>query len=242
MAMLEAYALSDTGCVRPNNEDCHLVAPDVGLYLVADGMGGAAAGEKASRMAVDTVAECIRGAAERDAQALLLAVEEANRRVGGAARGDPALDGMGTTLVAALETGEDVAIASVGDSRAYVCDEDGLRAITQDQTWVNEVGRPLGIDEASLRTHPMRHVLTMAIGASSSLTINYYVVRLSRAALLLLSSDGLHGVVDAGKIEGVLHDCRNGEGLEAGCRRLIAAARDAGGPDNITVLLARRTG
>ena len=86
---------------------------------------------------------------------------------------------MGTTLVAALEVDGALSIASVGDSRAYVLDEAGLRMITDDQTWVNEVGRPMGLDEESLRNHPWRHVLTMAIGASAPLTVNYYSVPLS---------------------------------------------------------------
>src|SRR6202022_785536 len=105
---------------------------------------------------------------------LLSAVEEANRRVLEAAHSDSSLEGMGTTLVAALEIGEELSIASVGDSRAYLLDDSGFRAITDDKTWVNEVGRPLGLDEESLKNHPMRHVLTMAIGASAPLTVNYY--------------------------------------------------------------------
>ena len=167
--MLEAFALSDKGCVRSNNEDYCLIEPELGLYVLADGMGGAKAGERASRMAVETVAERVLFAAERDSQVLLSAVEEANRRVLEAAQSDSALEGMGTTLVAALEVEGQLSIASVGDSRAYVLDDDGFRVITDDQTWVNEVGRPLGLDEDSLKNHPMRHVLTMAIGASSPL-------------------------------------------------------------------------
>src|SRR3954469_9993346 len=143
--MFEAVAMSDKGCVRGNNEDCCLVQPELGLYVLADGMGGAKAGEYASRMAVDTVAEMVQQAGRRDSQVLLSAVEEANRRVVAASHSDPSLEGMGTTLVAALELEEKLAIASVGDSRAYVLDEDGLRMITQDQTWVNEVGRPMGL-------------------------------------------------------------------------------------------------
>jgi serine/threonine protein phosphatase PrpC len=152
--MLDAFALSDKGCVRSNNEDYCLIEPELGLYVLADGMGGANAGERASRLAVETVAEAVLMAQRRDSQVLLTAVEEANRRVLNAAQHDIALEGMGTTLVAALEIGEDLCIASVGDSRAYLMDDAGLRAITDDQTWVNEVGRPLGIDEESLKTTP----------------------------------------------------------------------------------------
>jgi len=142
--MLESFALSDRGCVRANNEDFWLIRPEIGLYLLADGMGGAKAGECASKLAVETVAHSVDLAATRDSQALLRAVEEANQRVLEASQSDPELEGMGTTLVAALEEENRLDIASVGDSRAYLLDEDGFRAITDDQTWVNEVGRPWG--------------------------------------------------------------------------------------------------
>lgn len=238
--MLDAFALSDKGCVRSNNEDYCLIEPELGLYVLADGMGGANAGERASRLAVDTVAEAVLMAQRRDSQVLLSAVEEANRRVLEAAHHDVALEGMGTTLVAALEIGEDLCIASVGDSRAYLMDDAGLRTITEDQTWVNEVGRPLGLDEDSLKNHPMRHVLTMAIGASAPLTVNCYSVPLMPGALVMICSDGLHGVVDPAMLEQILQGGRDGVGLEESCRRLIEAAKDAGGPDNVTTVLVRK--
>lgn len=240
--MLEAFALSDKGCVRTNNEDYCLIEPELGLYILADGMGGANAGERASRMAVETVAETVLMAQQRDSQVLLSAVEEANRRVLEASQSDSELEGMGTTLVAALETGDNLSIASVGDSRAYLLDDTGLRAITDDQTWVNEVGRPLGLDEESLKNHPMRHVLTMAIGASSPLTVNCYTVPLKPGALVLICSDGLHGVVDPLKLEGILQAGRDGVTLEESCRHLIEAAKQAGGPDNVTTVLLRKPG
>jgi len=238
--MLEAFALTDKGCVRTNNEDYCLIDPELGLYILADGMGGARAGERASRLAVDTVSEIVHQAGRRDSQVLLEAVEEANRRVLAAAHSDPTLEGMGTTLVAALDLEEAISIASVGDSRVYLLDEQGLRVITDDQTWVNEVGRPLGLDEESLRNHPMRHVLTMAIGASAPLTVNYYSVQLRHGAILLICSDGLHGVVEQNELEGILNGGRDGVTLEESCRRLIQAAKEAGGPDNVTAVLVRR--
>jgi protein phosphatase len=157
-----------------------------------------------------------------------------------AAHSDPLLEGMGTTLVAALDLAEGFSIASVGDSRAYVLDDGGLRAITDDQTWVNEVGRPLGLDEESLRNHPMRHVLTMAIGASTPLTVNYYSVPLQAGALVMICSDGLHGVLEPPQLEQILRRGRVGV-LEESCGELIAAAKDAGGPDNVTVILVRKS-
>jgi len=238
--MLEAFQLSDLGCIRTNNEDYCAIAPELGLYVLADGMGGARAGERASCMAVDTVVEMLRSAPGRDSQALLAAVEEANKRVLDAARTDLSLEGMGTTLVAALEIGGDLCIASVGDSRAYLLDGAGLHLITDDQTWVNEVGRPLGLDEDALRTHPMRHVLTMAIGASSPLTVNYYAVPMEAGSLALICSDGLHGVVETPNLEQILRGARNGVSLEECCHGLVNAAREAGGPDNITVVLLRQ--
>lgn len=232
--------MSDRGCVRSNNEDYCLIQPEIGLYVLADGMGGANAGERASHLAVETVAEVVRQAGRRDSQVLLSAVEEANRRVVEAARLDPTLDGMGTTLVVALEIADELQIASVGDSRAYLLDREGLHVVTEDQTWVNEVGRPMGLDEESLRNHPWRHVLTMAIGASTPLTVNYYAVQLPPGAVALMCSDGLHGVVESPQLEQILRGGRNGDSLEDTGRRLIEAAKEAGGPDNITVVLMRR--
>jgi PPM family protein phosphatase len=238
--MLHAAAISDRGCVRSNNEDCCLAVPEIGLYVLADGMGGAKAGECASRMAVETVAQVVRESGTRDSKVLLKAVEEANQRVLAAAHSDPTLEGMGTTLVAALEVDGSLCIASVGDSRAYLLDEGGLRVVTDDQTWVNEVGRPMGLDEESLRNHPWRHVLTMAIGASAPLTINCYSVPLNPGALVLICSDGLHGVVAIAEMEQILRGGRNGVSLEESCRRLIEAAKEAGGPDNVTAVLVRK--
>jgi PPM family protein phosphatase len=202
-------------------------------------MGGARGGERASRIAVEAVAEILGGSSHRDAAALIGAVEEANQRVLGEATRDPRLEGMGTTLVAVLETKKnELAIASVGDSRAYLLDNGSLRAITEDQTWVHEVGRTLGLDELSLKTHPMRHVLTMAVGVGSAIKIRYYAVDLRKGMVMMLSSDGLHGIVPNEEIERILN---NGHGaLEEKCSELISAAHAQGSPDNVTVLLIRR--
>ncbi len=128
-------------------------------------------------------------------------------------------------------------MASVGDSRAYVYDAAKLVAITEDQTWVNEVGRKLGLDDASLRTHPMRHMLTMAIGQTSNLRVQMYSLRPKPGAHLLLCCDGLHGVLAEEKIASVLSKPAS---LESKGRELIDAANKAGGPDNITAVLLRR--
>lgn len=232
--MLEAFGLSDPGCVRTNNEDYFLLAPSLDLYLVADGMGGAQAGEHASKLAGDTVADYVWSANERSGDVLLRALAEANRRVIDAAEADSALHGMGTTMTAAWKLGSEVLIANVGDSRAYVYMSDELHIITEDQTWVNEVGRRLGIGEEQLKVHPMRHMLTMAIGVSQTLRIHSYAVPLETGAQFLLCSDGLHGVVDVEIIREIL---ASGGTLESKCHALIDAAKRAGGPDNITAVL-----
>ncbi len=232
--MLEVFGKSDPGCVRTNNEDYYLLFRDRGLYLVADGMGGAQAGEHASKLAAETVAEFIWRNNRNDPDVLAQAFEEANRRVMDAASNDAALEGMGTTLVAVLEHGQELLISSVGDSRAYIYEEGRLLAITEDQTWVNEVGRRLGLDEGTLKSHPMRHVLTMAIGVSPELRIHSYVLQPQRGTQVLLCSDGLHGVLDHTVIAETL---AREVSLEEKCQFLIAAAREAGGPDNITAVL-----
>jgi protein phosphatase len=235
--MLEAYALTDPGRVRTNNQDFFSIIPELGLYLLADGMGGARGGERASQLAVECVAESLARSPHRDAAALHSAVEEANQRVLAEATRDPRLEGMGTTLVAVLETSaNDLAIASVGDSRAYLLHEGRLRSVTEDQTWVQEIGRPLGLNEQSLKTHPMRHVLTMAVGVGAAVRIRYYAVELTAGDIMMLSSDGLHGVIGEDQILDILG---NGDPLDLKCRALIAAANDNGSPDNITVVLIR---
>jgi len=203
---------------------------------VADGMGGAQAGEHASKLAVETVAAFLQSAPTPDMETLHQAFRAANQQVMKEAASNPELEGMGTTLVAALESGPELLIASVGDSRVYVYNGQELTGITEDQTWVNEVGRRLGIDESALKTHPMRHVLTMAIGVSPELRVHSYTLRPHPGELFLISSDGLHGVVEQSEIA----DKLSGNGsLQAKCERLIDAAKQAGGPDNITVVLLK---
>lgn len=226
--------LSDVGCVRKNNEDSFLLAPDLGLYIVADGMGGAEAGEVASRMAVERVRDFVASSPQRNQAALVAAFDYANASILDASSENPARKGMGTTLVAVLDLGEEAIVASVGDSRVWLLEHGRLGMVTSDQTWVNEVGKPLGIADERLRTHPMRHVLTMAVGVGSTLRVQAHNVKPSPGSLMLLSSDGLHGPVPTNEIEKIL---REPISLEARCHSLIEAAKAAGGPDNITVVL-----
>src|SRR5436190_7438746 len=221
--MIEAYGASDPGCVRSNNEDSFLVIPAIGLYLVADGMGGAQAGEHASRLAAETIQQAVtQNGKTMDSDGLVVAFGRANRRVMDAAAGNPEMEGMGTTLVAALESNGELLIASVGDSRLYTFENGNLNAVTEDQTWVNEVGRRLGIEEENLKTHPMRHVLTMAIGVSDDLRVNTHRIHPSPGMLILLCSDGLHGVVSDEDIKMAL---ASQSSLEAKSKELIGLAR-----------------
>jgi protein phosphatase len=237
--MLEAFGLSDPGCVRTNNEDYYLLERELDLYLVADGMGGAQAGEHASKLAAETVREFIRQSEQPNAEVLEDAIKQANRRVLAAAEKDPNLHGMGTTITAAVKVGNELLFANVGDSRDYVFENQQLHAITEDQTWVNEVGRRLGINEDQLKVHPMRHVLTMAIGVGESIRVQSYAVPLVTGLQFLLCSDGLHGVIP---LEMIAETLSTAEPLETKCRTLVNAARTAGGPDNITAVLLTVSG
>jgi protein phosphatase len=235
--MIEAVGASDPGCVRNNNEDYFLVVPSLGLYVVADGMGGAQAGEHASKLAAETIKDAVtRANGSMNLEALVAAFSEANDKVMAAAAADARMEGMGTTMVAVLESGAELLIASVGDSRVYFFDRDTLHAVTEDQSWVNEVGRKLGIDEESLRSHPMRHVLTMAIGVSDQLRVHKYSLKPVPGTQVLLCSDGLHGVAGEEQVAEVL---ATGDSLDQKCQKLIAAARARGGPDNITAVLLK---
>jgi serine/threonine protein phosphatase PrpC len=235
--MLEASGASDPGCVRSNNEDFYLVSPSIGLYVVADGMGGAQAGEHASKLAAETLWELVHEShVSMDMDMFVDAFREANRRVLEAASADSTLEGMGTTMVAALAKNGDLLIASVGDSRLYVFENGALTTITEDQTWVNEVGRRLGLDEESLKTHPMRHVLTMAVGVSEQLRVHTYLLHPEPGTQILLCSDGLHGVANEDELK---HALASDASLDAKCQELITVARSRGGPDNITVILLR---
>ncbi len=233
--IMQSFGLSDPGRVRTNNEDFLLVDRGQNLYIVADGMGGAQAGETASRLAAETVLEVIGKRSNPKLRDLEEAFIEANDRVRHAAATDLTLEGMGTTLVALLHDGDLLHIASVGDSRIYSFHGQKLESLVEDQTWVNEVGRRLGIDEETLKRHPMRHVLTMAIGVGNPLRVNTRSIPRESGMQLLLCSDGLHGVVATETITRVLSD--GTLGLETKAQALVEAARAAGGPDNITVLI-----
>lgn len=233
--MHEAVGLSNQGLVRKNNEDQFFSSAAAGLCVLADGMGGAQAGETASALAVAAVAEV----ASSDAPSLPLletAFLEADRRVRHAAASDTTLRGMGTTLVAALETPAGIAVSNIGDSRCWLWESGRLTQLTSDQSWVNEVGRALGLSEEVLSTHPLRHALTTAVGVGVDTRVQSRIVAAQAGSLILLSSDGLHGVASDDAISAVL--AQDGP-LLALCQSLIDLALAGGGPDNATVVLAR---
>ena len=236
--MLEAFGLSDPGCVRSNNEDYFISDSESGIFILADGMGGANAGECASRLSAETIYEYLLHTADADGLNLLeQGFVEANRAVREAARSNPELTGMGTTLVVARDLGEArMEIGSVGDSRAYLCSEGLLSVLTQDQTWVAEVGARLGLSEEVLKKHPMRHVLTMAVGSTEELRVATRVVQMRPGDFVLLCSDGLHGIISENLLSETLDSEKT---LPEKCHYLVEAAKNEGGPDNVTVVLIK---
>jgi serine/threonine protein phosphatase PrpC len=238
--MLEAFGLSDPGCVRTNNEDYFINDTECGIFILADGMGGANAGERASQLSAETLWERLRAVAHQDGDgALESAFTEANDKVRKEAGTLPELEGMGTTLLVARDIGGSrLQVGSVGDSRAYLASGGELAALTEDQTWVAEVGSRLGLSDEALKKHPMRHVLTMAVGTAEELRVFSRTVQLHPGDQVLLCSDGLHGVLN----ENILRDTLKSEkDLPDKCHYLIDAAKAAGGPDNVTVVLIQLT-
>jgi protein phosphatase len=248
--MLEGFGLSDPGCVRSNNEDYFISDSESGIFILADGMGGANAGEFASRLSAETLYQYLlkhprHNGFHSDADLIEPALLEpgllepgfleTNSAVRQAAMTDPNLEGMGTTLVAVQDAGGGtVHVSSVGDSRAYIFSQGKLQLITQDQTWVAEVGARLGLSDDVLKKHPMRHVLTMAVGTTDNLRVFSAVAQVGPGDQILLCSDGLHGVLS----EKILQETLNSEKtLPDKAHYLVEAAKNNGGPDNVTVVL-----
>jgi protein phosphatase len=231
---IRSYGLTDIGCRRSNNEDNFLIRDDLRLYAVADGMGGANAGEVASRLALEVLAEVVGQHPQPSVELLDTAFSTAHERIQLHSSQVAGCRGMGTTMVAVLDTPEGLAIASVGDSRAYLFAQGEFQQLTEDQTWIQEVGRKLAIDEQTLRRHPYRHILTQALGVSERLRVQTHRLEGRPGSVLLLSTDGLHGVLEDEEIRLILAQPRK---LADRCHSLIEAAKKAGGPDNITVVL-----
>lgn len=251
---IQAFGLTDVGRKRGHNEDSFAVAPTAGLLVVADGMGGHAAGEVASRITVDTICEFLggthddaddtwpnlknrRGEGDRShGERLVAAISRANERVLEAVRGEPRLKGMGTTVVTALFDEALVALAHVGDSRAYLVREGRIRRLTDDHSWVHEQIAAGLITEEEARHHPLKNVVTRALGGGVAVIPDLIHVPIVPGDRFLLCSDGLTTVVEDEDIESRL--LRDGAAPEQVVRELIDLANARGGPDNITVVVA----
>jgi PPM family protein phosphatase len=236
---LSSFAGSDVGRMRSGNEDSYFCGQTV--FAVADGLGGHQGGEVASATAVEPLARLDgRGFADpgEAAEALATAIREANQAILDRAAGDPALYGMGTTVTAAAVAGDgQVQLAHVGDSRAYLLREGALDQLTTDHTVVGELVRRGRLTPQQAAIHPERSILTRAVGLDPRVPVDLPdPLELRSGDQLLLCSDGLTEAVDDGRITALLSAAPDGQ---TACRSLIDAANDAGGPDNITVVLVR---
>lgn len=223
-------ARTDIGRVRTHNEDSVLAQPP--LFVVADGLGGHEAGEVASSLAVETLRD--HAPRHADTNALARAVKAANREVIRAAKEGIGRSGMGTTLTAAMVENGIIAIAHVGDSRAYLLHGGRLRRLTEDHSMVADMIRMGQLTEAESRVHPNRSVITRALGTDSSMEADTYRFEVEDGDRLLLCSDGLTGMLEDPKIEEILGAYRD---PAVTAQALIAAANDAGGQDNISVVV-----
>ena len=246
--MITAAGATHPGPVRPINEDAFLCDEQEGLFVIADGMGGHSAGEVASTLAIETIRTFLTKtrAGENvtwpygidptlsfDSNRLLTAVKRANHRVYKAAESREDYTGMGTTVVAALVSGDRLMFVNVGDSRLYTLADGALVQLTEDDTWVKLTD---GLDPSILAQHPMRHVLTNVIGARDQIECRVHERMLGAAETLLLCTDGLHGPADATTIGTVL---RAEDPPAVVAERLVQSALERGGRDNVTALVMR---
>jgi PPM family protein phosphatase len=243
-----AFGVSETGPVRHMNEDCFLSAEDLQLYVVADGMGGHAAGEIAAQVAVESIEKFIRRSHDTtdfswpfgidptlsfEANRLKTAVSLANRRINRLAENHDDYLGMGTTVVCALISGEQLVAAHVGDSRLYVSNGKGLEQLTEDDSWAATV---LGGKAGDIGSHPTRHVLTNVLGARPETMVHLLERELIGNETLLLCSDGLHGTVPHNELQQMIASNPDPSAL---ARALVSCALARGSRDNITALVVR---
>jgi len=240
---LVAVKLSDTGRVRPHNEDYvdYFVPPDPqqrarkgAIYLVADGMGGHQAGEVASRGAVELAIRGYYDDPSRDVgKSLVRAIQAANQQLHTQAQADHSKSGMGTTLVAAVVLGYKVYVANVGDSRAYLINSRSITQITEDHSWVEEQVRAGLLTHEQAKKHPQRNLVTRALGSKPAVDVDLFEGELSRGDTLLLCSDGLTGRVEDHEVAAIVRQHSPREAI----RILVDTANERGGNDNITVLI-----
>jgi protein phosphatase len=246
--MITAAGATHPGRVRTINEDAFLCDEEGGVFVVSDGMGGHSAGEVASTLAIETIRTFLTRTRDGenvtwpygidprlsfDSNRLLTAVKLANRRVFKAGESREDYTGMGTTVVAALVSGDRLMFVSVGDSRLYTLVGDDLVQLTDDDTWVKLTD---GLDPGAVAKHPMRHVLTNVVGARDQIECRVTERVLGAAETFLFSTDGLHGFTDSATIVAAL---RAEDPPAVVAERLVQAALAQGGRDNITVLVMR---
>jgi serine/threonine protein phosphatase PrpC len=240
---IEAAAHSHPGRQRRHNEDAFGVHLDLGLFVVADGMGGHAGGEVASRLAVTAVAEHLQRATHRPATGssragdlLAAAVRHANHTVLHAARTRTEERDMGTTIACVLARGDRAAVAHVGDSRVYRYRDGQLEMLTDDHSLLAECLRSGYLTKERASAFPYRHFVTRSLGGDENVEADVRLIQPLPGDVMLICSDGLTGVVDEEEIAAILAEepC-----LDDAVRRLVDLANEAGGPDNVTVVLVR---
>ncbi len=230
MKLTQHAAATDPGRRRRRNEDAYVVQPP--LFAVADGMGGAQAGEIASRIAASALRDSGAGAGE---EAVVALIQEANRRVYEAATSDEARAGMGTTMTAALVEGDTVRIGHVGDSRAYRVRDGALEQLTDDHSLVAELVRSGRLSPEEADVHPQRSVITRVLGTDPEVDVDTFEVEARPGDVFMICSDGLTSMVDDASILDVVEHSRTS--LDRAARALVDAANKGGGEDNITVIV-----
>jgi protein phosphatase len=237
--IIRSAARTDVGRRRRANEDCYAIASELGYFVVADGMGGHKAGQLASRLAAEAAVaalEALDGSAATLTEKLRCTIAAANREIYVAAQAKAEFSGMGTTVVSLLAAEGRVALAHVGDSRAYLVRAGRIRQLTDDHSIVGELVRRREITESAAREHPHRHVLTRAVGVRREVAPDLAELTSSPGDLFVLCSDGLTGLV---RDEEIAEAANAGTDLDAICSQLVDLANERGGEDNITVVLVR---
>jgi len=252
--MLEAFGQTDVGRRRKLNEDNFLVDTEANLFAVCDGMGGHNAGEVASKLAIETLGAFIRRSHKEkeitwpygldvnlsfDGNRIKTAIKLANKKVFKAADNRDDYTGMGTTAVAGIVNEDLLTVGSAGDSRCYVLSGGKLVQVTRDDSWVSAAWAEGILNAQEIERHPLRNVITKAVGAKEDIEIDVVERKLLAGDLVLICSDGLHSMISDEKIQGALVPAP--ASLEEGVARLIAAANEAGGKDNVSVVLVRYT-
>jgi protein phosphatase len=223
-------AVTDPGRTRRHNEDAYVIEPP--LFAIADGMGGAQAGEVASRLATAALKEA--GANGGGEQRIADLIQEANRRVYDRSSSDPNTSGMGTTITVALVEDDHVAFGHVGDSRAYLIRNARMEQLTEDHSLVNELLKTGRLSREEAETHPQRSVITRALGTDPDVDVDTFSVQAETGDLFLLCSDGLTDMVSEHSILEVVE--RHRDDIDGALRALVKAANRGGGQDNITVV------